>query len=135
MLRGVSLQIGNDREITRTLDCRRKLALMTRAGSAQSARQNLSLIGNEATESAIILVVDPAHAAFAERTAFLWSSHCRLILVVVVIVTASRSLHRELFLTHCRSTHFVLVQRDEVADDAVVELERALVLRQHGRLG
>jgi len=75
MLRGVSSQIRNQREIASALDCRRELSLMSRAGSAQSTRKNLSLIGDESSERSVILVIDPAHASFAEGTAFLWSSH------------------------------------------------------------
>lgn len=133
MLRGVSLQIRNDREVTGALDRSRKLALVARAGSAEAARKNLALVGDEAAEGAVILVIDPAYASFAERAALLWSSHCRLILVVVVIVTP-RCLHGELFFTHRRSADFVLVQRDEVADDAIVELERALELGKNRRV-
>ena len=131
MLGRVSLQIRNDRQISRPLDRRGELALMSRAGSAEPRRKNLSLIGDESAERAVVLVIDPANAPLAKRTAFLWSSHCVLILVVVVIVRASRGLHRELFLAHRRGANFVLVQRDEITNDSVVELERALVFGQH----
>lgn len=94
---------------------------MTRAGSAQAARKNLSLVGDKTAKSAIVLVIDPAYASFAERAAFLWSSHCRLILVVVVIITA-RGLGGEFFFAHRGGANFVLVQRDQIADDAIVEL-------------
>ena len=124
MLRGVSLEIRDDREIASALDCCGELALVTRTRSTQAARQNLSLVGDKTAKSAIVLVVDPAHASFAERAAFLWSSHCRLILVVVVVVT-SRGLCGELFFAHRGSADFVLVQRDQIADDAIIELERA----------
>ncbi len=134
MLRGVSFEVRNDREIAGALDCCGQLALVSRAGSTQAARKNLSLIRDETAKGAIVLIIDPAYASFAERAALLWSSHCGLILVVVVIVTARR-LGSELFLTHRRSADFVLVQRDEVANDAIVELERALVLRKDGRIG
>ena len=130
MLRGVSLEIRNDRKVAGTLDCGGELALVARAGSTQAARKNLALIRDETAEGAIVLVIDPAHASFAERAAFLWSSHCVLILVVVVIVTA-RGLSSELFIAHRGCADFVLVQRDQVADDAIVELERALVLGQY----
>jgi hypothetical protein len=75
ILRRVSSQIWNQREIARALDCRRELPLMSRAGPAQSARKNFSLIGDEPAERSVILVVDPANASLAKRTAFLWSSH------------------------------------------------------------
>src|SRR5687767_6517834 len=127
MLGCVALQIRNYCEIARALDGGRQLSLMTRTRSAQPARQNLSLVGDEPAKRPVVLVVDPAHASVAERAALLWSSHCRLILVVVVIVTA-RCLRSELFLTHRRRTDFVLVQRDEIANDAVVEPKGALVL-------
>src|SRR5215212_8272778 len=107
---------------------------MTRTRSAQPAGKNLSLVRDKAAKSAIILVVDPAHASFAERAAFLWSSHFQLILVVVVIVATSRCLHCQLFFAHRRSADFVLVQSDEIANDAIVELERSLIFRQNIRL-
>src|SRR6476469_3179174 len=75
MLCGVSPQIRNEREIARTLDRRGQLTLMTRAGSAQAAGKDLPLISDESAERSVVLVVDPSHAAFAEWTAFLWSSH------------------------------------------------------------
>src|SRR5215210_2012767 len=56
-----------------------------------------------------------------------------LILVVVIVVTAR--CRGQVFLGLRRSTDFMLVQRDEVADDSVIELERALVLGQGGGLG
>lgn len=134
MLRGVSLEIRDDREVTGTLDGGGQLTLMTRAGSAQAAGENLALIRDETAEGAIVLVVDPAYASFAERAALLWSSHCGLILVVVVIVTA-RCLCSKLLFAHRWGADFMLVQRDQIADDAIVELERALVLREYGGVG
>src|SRR6185503_11800524 len=107
---------------------------MTRAGSAQPAGKDFSLIGDETAQRAVVLVVDPAHSSLAKGTALLWSTHCHLILVVVVIVAASRRLQRNLFVTQGRSADFVLVERDEVTNDAFVELERALVFRQNRRL-
>ncbi len=130
----VSLQVRDDRQVTRALDCRRQLTLMTCARPTQAARKDLSLVRDETAERAVVLIVDPANASFAERAAFLWSSHDWLILVVVVIVTAC-CLCRHLFFAHRRCADFVLVQRYQVANDAAVELERALVLWQHGWLG
>lgn len=134
MLRGVSLQERDDREIASPLDGGGQLALMARAGSAEPARKDFPLIGYEPSEGSIVLVIDPAYAPFAERAAFLRSSHFRLILVIVVIV-AARCLCSELFFAHRRGTDFVLVQRDQIADDATVELEGALVFGKHGRVG
>ena len=42
---------------------------------------------------------------------------------------------RELFFGHRRSADFVLEERDEVTDDAVVELDGALVLGERGGVG
>src|SRR6266542_2433343 len=128
----MTADVRNEREVARPLDRRRQLALVPRAGSAQAARENLPLIGDESAERAVVLVIDEADPSFAERAAFLWSSH-GLILVVVVIVAAGRG--GELFLGHLRSAHLVFVEWDEVADDAVIELERSLVLGKHCRLG
>src|SRR5512140_3371067 len=82
MLGGVSLEVRDDREIARALDCGGQLALMARACSAQAARQNLSLVSDETAKGTIVLIIDPAHASFAERAALLWSSHDWLVLVV-----------------------------------------------------
>src|SRR5690349_18973555 len=136
MLRGVSLEIRNDCEVSRALDCSRKLALMTRAGSVQTRGKNLALVRNESAKSAIILVIDPAHASFAERAALGGSSHFQLILVFVVVVRCTAcSLHCDFFIAHRGRTDLVLVQGDEIADDAIIELERALILGENGRLG
>jgi hypothetical protein len=118
----VTADVGDEGKKASSLDRRRQLTLMTRARAAQPRRQNLSLIGNEASERAVVLIVDPPNAALAEWAAFLWSSHCWLILVVVIVVTAR--CRGQVFLGLRRSTHFVLVQRDEVADDTIVEAER-----------
>ena len=128
----MTADVRNQGEEARSLDCRRELALVTRARAAQAGGKDLPLIGDETAEGAIVLVVDPADAALAEGAALLWSSH-GLILVVVIVVTAR--CRGQVFLGLRWSTDFVLVQRDEVANDSVVELERALVLGQGGGLG
>ncbi len=71
----VPSQIRNQREIARSLDCRGELPLMSRTGPTQSAWKNFALIGDEASERSVILVIDPAHASLAKGTALLWSSH------------------------------------------------------------
>jgi hypothetical protein len=121
----MTANVRDESEESRSLDRCRKLALVARAGSAQPRGKDLPLIGDEAAERAIVLVIDPADAALAEWAALLWSSHV-LILVVVIVVTAR--CRGQVFLGLRRSTDFVLVQRDEVADDSVVELESSLVL-------
>ena len=62
-------RVRNEREVARALDRGRQLTLMPRAHAAQAARQNLAVIGDEAAEGAIVLVVDEAHAALAEWAA------------------------------------------------------------------
>src|SRR4051812_22010883 len=79
----MSADVRNQREITRALDRRRQLTLMSRARSAQTARKNFPLVRDKTAKRAIVLVIDEAYASFTERAAFLWSSH-GLILVVVV---------------------------------------------------
>jgi hypothetical protein len=71
----VTADVGNQRQEAGSLDCRRELSLVSGAHAAQPRGKNLSLIGDEATKRSVILVIDPANAAFAEWTAFLWSSH------------------------------------------------------------
>ncbi len=113
---------------------RRQLALVTRAGAAQATRQDLAVIGNEASERAVIFVVDEVHACLAEGTGFLWAAHV-LFLVVVVVLIAPHACGSELFFAQLWCSELAVVQRQEVADDAVVELERAVVLWKHGRVG
>src|SRR5947207_1825401 len=107
---------------------------MSRAGTAQPARQNLAVVGDEAAERAVILVVDKVHARFAERTGFLGSSHGLLLVLVVIRLTTTVGLG-ELFFRHRRSTELVLVECDEVTDDTVVELDGPLVLGERRRVG
>src|SRR5262249_42956131 len=119
-LRGVTPDVRDQREIAGPLDGRRQLPLMARARAAQAARQDLAGVGEEPAEGAVILVVDEAHAGLAERAGLLWAAH-RLLLVVVVIRGAG-ALRGELFFRHHRRADLVLVERDEEADDAFVEL-------------
>src|SRR5512133_2962658 len=58
-----------------------------------------------------------------------------LFLILVVIGVAAASSERQLFLGHRRSADFVLEERDQVANDAVVELDGALVFRERGGVG
>src|SRR3954451_17447231 len=59
----------------------------------------------------------------------------RMLILVVVVVTRAPTSGGDLFLGHRRSADFVLVQRDEIANDALIELECALVFRKRGGLG
>src|SRR5512140_715445 len=59
----------------------------------------------------------------------------RMLILVVVIVTHAPATGGELFLAHRRSADFVLMQRDEIANDALIELQCALVLRKRGGFG
>src|SRR5678809_1009877 len=57
----------------------------------------------------------------------------RMLILVVVVVTRAPASSGDLFLGHRRRADFVLVQRDEVANDALIELERALELGKRSR--
>src|ERR1700712_1554409 len=59
----------------------------------------------------------------------------RMLILVVVVVARAPTSGGDLFLGHRRSADFVLVQRDEVANDALIELQCALVFRKRGRFG
>src|SRR5438094_7665320 len=63
-----SPDVRNKRQVAGALDCRRQLPLMPRAHAAQPARQNLSVVGDEATEGAVVFVVDEPDPRLAERT-------------------------------------------------------------------
>src|SRR5215211_6453928 len=93
--------VGKQREIAGALDRGAQLTLMPRAHAAQAARQDLAVIGDEAAEGALVLVVDEAHAALAEGAGLGWASH-RLLLVLVVFFRALFG-ERKLFLGHRRS--------------------------------
>jgi len=56
-----------------------------------------------------------------------------LVLVVVLITTAVGG--GDLFLGHRGSAELVLIERDEVTDDTVIELDGSLVFGQRRRLG
>src|SRR5687767_99802 len=119
-------RVGKQRQIPRALDRDAQLTLMPRAHAAQTARENLTVVGDEPAERTLVLVVHETHAALAERASLRWASHGLLLILVVVIAALLRE--RELFLAHRRRADFVLVDREQVADHAPVELERALVL-------
>src|SRR4051812_37664603 len=121
----VTANVRNDGEVARALHRRRELTLMTGADAAQPARQNLAVVGDETAKRTVILVVDESNARLAEWAGFLGSAH-GLVLVLIIFVAPTRGEH--LFLGHWRRTDLVFVERDEVAHNAVVELERALVL-------
>src|SRR5688572_32024314 len=107
---------------------------MARARPAQSAGQDLSVIGDEATQRAIILVVDEVDAGLTEWTGFRWAAH-GLFLVVFVILIAPRACGCELLFRELGCAQRAIVQRQEIADDAVVEAQRALILGQGLRVG
>src|SRR6478735_4278690 len=126
-------RVRQQREVARTLDRGAQLTLVPRAHAAQAAGQDLSVIGDEATEGALVLVVDEPHAALAEGAGLGWASH-GLLLVLVVLFCALLG-ERELLLGHRGSTDLVVVDREQVADHSSVELEGALVLGDPGRFG
>src|SRR3569623_1383379 len=57
----------------------------------------------------------------------------RMLILVVVVVTRAPASGGDLFLGHRRSADFVLVKRDEIANDTLIQLQRALVFRKRGR--
>src|SRR6478672_12713814 len=57
------------------------------------------------------------------------------LLLVVVVVLGPLLCERELLFGHRRGADFVLEEGEQVAHDAVIQLERALVLRDARRLG
>src|SRR3954465_15084480 len=63
-----------------------------------------------------------------------WLGGASIFLLIVVHLAATRSFG-ELLFAHWRSAEVVLVQGDQIANDAFVELDGALVLGQRGRLG
>src|SRR5258708_4116504 len=62
-------------EEARPLDGGAQLTLMPRAHAAETARQDLAVIGDEAAESTLVLVIDEADAALAEGTRLRSSTH------------------------------------------------------------
>ena len=124
--------VRNQREETRALHGARELALMPRARSAEPRGKNLAVIRDEASERAVILVVDEVHTRLAERTRFGGSSHVHghfLFLVVVIVLIATRVGGRELLFGEFGRAELTIVQRQEVANETVVEAQGALVLR------
>jgi len=71
----MTADVRDEREEAGSLDGGRKLPLVSGAHTTQPRGKNLSLVGDEATERSVILVIDPANATFAEWAALLWSSH------------------------------------------------------------
>src|SRR6266567_3984488 len=55
-----------------------------------------------------------------------------LLLVVVVVLIAPHACGRELLLAQLGRAELAIMQCQEIADDAVVELERAVVLGKRG---
>src|SRR5688572_24666485 len=130
-----SADVRNECQVARTLDRVRQLPLVARARSAQAARQDLPVVGDEAAERPIILVVDEVDPALAEGTRFLWTAHGLLLVVVVVLIAPRAGRGGELLFGELRCAKLTIVQRQEVADDAIVEPEGALVFRKRLRLG
>src|ERR687896_1398347 len=71
----VALDVRNQCEIARPLDCRGELPLVPRTHAAQPTGKDLSVIGNEAAQRAVIFVVHVANARFAEWAGLLRSAH------------------------------------------------------------
>src|SRR6476661_7760172 len=126
MLSLQSPRVREDRDVPCALDRGAQLTLMPRAHAAQAARQDLAVVGDEAAEGALVLVVDETDPALAERAGLGWASHGLLLLVVVVLAPLLRE--SELLFGHRRGADFILEEREQVAHDTAVELQRALVL-------
>src|SRR5919199_6313432 len=122
----VAADVRDERQVARLLDRRRELPLVARADAAQAARQDLAVVGDEAAERPVVLVVHEPHARLAERAGLLWAAHRLLLVLVVVLAPPARG--GDLFLGHRRRAYLVLVERQQVPDDGVVEPERTLVL-------
>src|SRR5919107_670320 len=105
-------RVGQQSEIASALDRGAQLTLMPRADAAQTARQDLAVIGDEPTEGTLVLVVDEADAGLAEGAGLGWASH-DLLLVLVVVFRALLG-ERELLLGHRRGTDLVVVDGDQV---------------------
>src|SRR4051812_35310364 len=128
-----TLRVRDQRQVARALDRDAQLTLMAGAHAAEAAGQDLPVIGDEAAEGALVLVVDEADARLAEWAGLRWAAH-GLLLVLVVVVAALLG-ERELLFGHRRGADFVLEDGDQVANHAVVQLDRALVLGKPGGLG
>lgn len=89
------------------------------------------MVGNETAESAVVFVVDVVDAGLTEWAGLFGSSH-DLVLVFVVIVAETR--RSQLFFGDWRCSQLVLVEGDEVADNAVIEFERSFKLWQRFRI-
>src|SRR5512134_1798223 len=86
MLVGVRQQ----REVTRTLDRRRELALIERLRARDAARDDLSSLGDVLLQRAQILVVDLLHA-FGGETAELATARERAVSTAAATTTATRT--------------------------------------------
>src|SRR5438445_13897520 len=58
MLRGVTLDVRNERQLARPLDGRGQLALMPGAHAREPAREDLATLGQESTQGTVVLVVE-----------------------------------------------------------------------------
>src|SRR5262245_20963149 len=74
-------RVRQEREIARALDRGAQLTLVPRAHAAQAAGQDLSVVGDEAAEGALVLVVDETDAALAEWAGLGWASHGLLLVL------------------------------------------------------
>src|SRR5258705_137141 len=113
--------IRDQRQIAGALYRGAQLTLMPRAHAAQTAGQDLSVIGDEAAERALVLVVDEADARLAERAGFRWAAHGLLLVVVVVIATLLRE--GDLLFVLRRRAVFVLDAGDEEPGPHVIQTE------------
>src|SRR4051794_25628434 len=107
-------RVRQQREVACALDRGAQLTLMPRTHAAQAAREDLPVIGDEAAESALVLVVHEAHTGLTEWASLGWASHGLLLVLVVVIAALPRE--RELFLAHRRSADFVLMDGEQIAN-------------------
>src|SRR4051812_40687525 len=112
-------RVGQQREVAGALDRGAQLTLMPRAHAAQAAGQDLTMIGDEAAEGPLILIVDETHTRLAEGACLGWSTHGLLLVLIVVFAALLRE--RELLFGHRRGADFMLEDGEQVADHTVVE--------------
>src|SRR5437762_362333 len=74
-LGGMSLDIGDQRELAGAFDRGGELALMARAHAGQAARQNLASLREEAAQGPVVLIIEHACAGFAHGTGLGGTSH------------------------------------------------------------
>src|SRR5690606_14276703 len=118
----IALHVRKQRQVARTLHCRADLPLMPRAHLGHPTRQELALLGHQAAQRALILVVHVPDARLTERAVLCWTSHDLVLLLVVVLVTRSTRGDR-----HWRG-RLTLVQHYQIAEQLLVELQQTLVL-------